>query len=260
MFPSSSNPPSVNLTSADLVSLYQYLWIPQTQYLAVGSSALIIYEHLLTVHEESRVIWRSRYTVPTVLFFINRFALLAVAGLYLVSSFNWWGEDLVCATITRALSSLTVILDMVNIVFSALRIHAINNRNWWLTALVFILGFVSVPANIAQLSTASIGTGNPLAVGCYSTQGIEQDPQLWYRVALAVRICVIAQIVLVLGITWYRTAGVVLLARSANVDTSLISVLLRDGTMYFLVNLAINIAGIATLVVGLNSLNIQANM
>lgn len=47
--------------------------------------------------------------------------------------------------------------------------------------------------------------------------------------ALASRICLIAMDVIVLSITWYRTFDVITAARRAGINSSLVSVMLRDG-------------------------------
>ncbi|RDX46039.1 hypothetical protein OH76DRAFT_1485822 [Lentinus brumalis] len=241
------------ITPADILQLYTEAWVPQVNYLAVGSVALIVYEHLLTIVQEYRVIWRRKLSIPMVLFIVNRYGLLAFGVIYALSTLLWWEDDLPssqsCEIIGRVQIVLVVVLDVVNVAFSALRIHAINNRNWWWTASIFLLGFVSTPLNIADLITASYMTGNPLIEGCFAS-----------IVSLGIRACKIWLDVMVLGITWYRTAGIVKAARNAHVDTSLVSVLIRDGTTYFFITLSVNIAGIITLVAGLNSLGVEASV
>ncbi len=59
-------------------------------------------------------------------------------------------------------------------------------------------------------------------------------------VSLGIRACIIWLDVVVLGITWYRTAGIVKAARNANVDTSAVSVLLRDGEPAWLLHTVLN--------------------
>ncbi|RPD52569.1 hypothetical protein L227DRAFT_558591 [Lentinus tigrinus ALCF2SS1-6] len=246
---------------ADILQIYAGAWVPQVNYLAVGSVALIVYEHLLTVMQEYRVIWQRKISVPMVLFIINRYGLLAFGIIYLLSTFLWWPDDLSCEIFGRLQIAFIVILDLVNVVFSSLRIHAINNRNWWWTTGIFTLGFIATPFNIVDLIMASYGTGNPIIEGCFASVGIfGSSPDSWYRLSLGIRGCKIGLDVVVLGITWYRTAGIVKAARSVNVDTSVVSVLLRDGTTYFFMTLAINIAGIVTLVAGLNSLSVEASV
>ncbi|KAI0681905.1 Six-hairpin glycosidase-like protein [Cerioporus squamosus] len=183
----------------------------------VPDAALIVYEHLLTAMQEYRVVWKRKMSIPMVLFVVNRYGLLLFGIVYVLSTLVWWGDDLrapSCEIVGRVQVVIVVVLDLVNVVFSALRIHAINNRNWWWTASIFLLGFVSTPLNIAC-------SGPTLTYG---------------TVSLGIRACKICLDVVVLGITWYRTAGIVKATRGAHVDTSVVSVLLRDGTTYFFLN------------------------
>ena len=78
-----------------------------------------------------------------------------------------------CVVISNARISLSVALLAVNVgasstfsvcsvyrsldnlhpsVFTSLRVHAINQRNWWWTALVLFVGLVSVVLNIVSLA------------------------------------------------------------------------------------------------------------
>lgn len=50
--------------------------------------------------------------------------------------------------------------------------------------------------------------------------------------AIASEACVILMDILVLGITWYRTAGIIMLARKVQIDTSLAQLMLRDGELH----------------------------
>ncbi|KAI0742503.1 hypothetical protein C8Q80DRAFT_910846 [Daedaleopsis nitida] len=204
------------LSPADVVELYSRLWIPQVHYIGLGSITLITYEHLITAHQEYQVIWRRKSST--------------------CSPISNGGTTICCKVLSRMLGVLSVVLDLVILVFLSVRIHAINDRRWGWTLAVFLLGFVATPPTLVGVATDNIATSIPeVAMGCYPALGaLGPDPDSWYKLLLAVRVCVIVQNVIVLGITWYRTIGIVAAARSANIKASVGSVLLRDGTMYFL--------------------------
>ena len=63
--------------------------------------ALIVYEHLITILQEYQVIWRRKISIPKVLFVINRYGLLTFGIVYLLSTFMWWPDDLVCLILTH---------------------------------------------------------------------------------------------------------------------------------------------------------------
>ncbi|RDX46002.1 hypothetical protein OH76DRAFT_1356717 [Lentinus brumalis] len=165
--------------------------------------ALIIYEHLLTLASERRAIWDRPWSIPTILFLLNRYLLLLFALAVFLWGFVPWQTDSVSG-VDRDL-------------FMALRIHAINNHRWYWTILLILLGSVEIPPNIVRLVIFSF----PLSKieGCHLP-----------TVLVAVSISSFISNVLVVGITWYRTLGLVLAARKVNMRTSLGYYLLRDGT------------------------------
>ncbi|KAI0370967.1 hypothetical protein BV20DRAFT_228900 [Pilatotrama ljubarskyi] len=62
-----------------------------------------------------------------------------------------------------------------------------------------------------------------------------------FRVAVASTVSSVLMDALVLGITWYRTAGIFIAARKVHLDTSLVYLMLRDGTTFFSLSLALHI-------------------
>ncbi|KAI9061816.1 hypothetical protein FKP32DRAFT_1575233 [Trametes sanguinea] len=165
-------------------------------------SVLIFYEHLLTIDMERRAIRSRKMSAPTVLFYLNRYFLLIFGLALLLWGFVSWDEDSVSFVHMRS--------------FSALRIHAINNYRWFWTVTIIVLGSLPFPINLVSgqthlsiLSFDIYGKGEPIAVAVAACQVLSES--------------------LVLAITWYRTAGIVIAARKTSMDVSLVSLLLRDG-------------------------------
>ncbi|RPD76901.1 hypothetical protein L226DRAFT_459825, partial [Lentinus tigrinus ALCF2SS1-7] len=156
---------------------------------------LIVYEHLLTLEDERRVIWARPWSIPTILFLLNRYLLLLFGLSLLLWGFITWETD----------SIIFLIADCTLVVFMALRTHTINNYRWFWTILLILLGCVDIPPNI---STDRCNTPVMIAVSIASFIGS----------------------VIVVVITWYRTAGLVLASRKVNMRRSLGYYLLRDGS------------------------------
>lgn len=70
------------------------LWNDHTDY-EIPIPALIVYEYLLTIQSEHRVIWGRKLTVPTALFLINRYSLLLLALSISLWAFVAWSSDAV---------------------------------------------------------------------------------------------------------------------------------------------------------------------
>ncbi|KAI0752010.1 hypothetical protein C8Q74DRAFT_1308021 [Fomes fomentarius] len=233
------------LTSTHLYALYKVLVTPeivvffklrvtQDYYMCLSSTLLIIYEHILTAEQEYRMIWKRNFSVPCVLFLVNRYTLLLVSILNILSYWIWWQDDISCAILIRMLSILMVLLDFVNVIFMMLRMHVINNRNWYWTVSLFVIGCLAIPVNLVPSIVA-------------------------YARSIVLDIMVIA-------ITWYRTFVIVKSARKANMNTSVASVLLRDGVysfiksvhasqLYYRATLGMNIANIVIVIVNLDTIN-----
>lgn len=51
--------------------------------------ALCCYEHLITFDEEVRCIWRRRISAATILFVVNRYAILALSAASIIGIIPW---------------------------------------------------------------------------------------------------------------------------------------------------------------------------
>ena len=62
------------------------------------TQALILYEHLLTLEQERRAIWTRPWSIPTVLFILNRYLLLLFGLAVFLWGFVSWETDSVSMT------------------------------------------------------------------------------------------------------------------------------------------------------------------
>ncbi|TBU46843.1 hypothetical protein BD309DRAFT_953302 [Dichomitus squalens] len=210
--------------------------------LEMACVALIIYEYILTFPAEHRVIWKRRLTIPTVLFLLNRYCLMLFGLSIALWAFVVWEDDSVCRFPNVSQQLFGTLLDATQAVFMALRIHTINNRKWFWTALILLLGLSPVPPNVIEMFPS-----RPMALpwpltGCAETiysKGNLNNP-VWTRVVISVQLCSYVANFVVVAITWYRTAGIAIAARKARLRTSLVSLILRDGTTYFIATLIVD--------------------
>ncbi|KAI9061839.1 hypothetical protein FKP32DRAFT_1630352 [Trametes sanguinea] len=244
------------LTAQDIVTIYHELWIPQVHYVDIAGITLVAYDFVLTCNAELQVVWRRPYSLPSILFLLNRYGLFVGIVVYYLADMIPWKTDRSCQVLSVTLDVLASLLYAIHAAFSALRVHAINNRNWWWTSLVFFLGLVAVPGNLASYNSGIV-TGYPLVTACFEPMdgdGSAIDAVVWKRYEFAARACLILMDVVVLAVTWYRTLGVVRAAKKANIKSSLMSVMLRDGSMYFAIGFILNVADIITVLGSLNTI------
>ncbi|KAI0742546.1 hypothetical protein C8Q80DRAFT_1189254 [Daedaleopsis nitida] len=228
------------MSDSTLLQLYQTLLIPHIAYIQLGCVALVFYEYLLTFRREYRVIWSRRLTIPSLLFLLNRYALFLLAIAILMAEYTPLDVSLSqprCRVLDRFQRAATMPISVLNTVFFALRIHAINNHKWFWTTLLLFLGSLDVPFNIVGITKVYYVSNHGLPfLGCL---GDENWP--WERclndMATGASIALEANnyvgAILEIGIIWYRT-GAVYAARRLDLQPSLSYYLLRDGTTYFL--------------------------
>ncbi|KAI1790832.1 hypothetical protein LXA43DRAFT_462680 [Ganoderma leucocontextum] len=240
---------STTVLADELVQELNALFIPTGYYLDVVSIALTAYEHLLTLDTERRVIWGRKLSFPSILFLFNRYLL----WMFCISSFLWglveWNSSKVTCYMAGFLNILiTTFLVLLIAVFLSVRIHVINGHRWFWTCLVFALSSVSEPYNFATLIFAKFqqfnGMGIPLARGCFIPPSDVFEHPSWNRWSIAVQACGCMSNAIAVLITWYRTKDIIFVGRRSGMRTSLASSMLQSGTVFFLVDLFLNVAQI----------------
>ncbi|KAI0942142.1 hypothetical protein AcV7_002659 [Taiwanofungus camphoratus] len=113
--------------------------------------------------------------------------------------------------------------------FSAVRVYAISNRDWRFSCIVFVLGLIPVATNIYQYSQSKL----------VASQGI--CSAIFTIITIVTRVFAIAVDTFAVCVTLHATYGVKRLAVKAKANVSIVTLLLRDGTIYFSVLLALNV-------------------
>ncbi|KAL1937946.1 hypothetical protein VTO73DRAFT_12696 [Trametes versicolor] len=82
-----------DITPEYVAEVFHRAFAPEGFWIEMGCVALIVYEYLLTVRVESKVIWRRKLTIPTTLFLINRYILALYALSISLWGFVQWTSD-----------------------------------------------------------------------------------------------------------------------------------------------------------------------
>ncbi|EMD37038.1 hypothetical protein CERSUDRAFT_124023 [Gelatoporia subvermispora B] len=181
--------------------------------------ALVVYDHMITFSRETEFIWGRKISSVTILFYLNRWLNLAWA----------------VADTAENMSGLSVL----RAVFSAVRMYAISTGNWLLSVVVLALNLVPIATNIdtwtdglpkyGAFVTQTFGIQAVPVIGVECSAGTSLSPSVTSEA------CAIAADVLLLVVTWYKTYALKREASRNNVEVPLASMLLRDGTVYFLI-------------------------
>ncbi|KAH9916634.1 uncharacterized protein B0H18DRAFT_1037827 [Fomitopsis serialis] len=182
---------------------------------------LYAYERVLTVDREINLVWRrvSKGLVMPALYVGMHICMMVYLLLEIVPWGSGKSENIAVNTQTTSICLLYLIWGAI----SALRVYAINGRKRWTPLATMVLLLVPVATNIVESADTTMSDAT------YS------------HLVTVTRVCVIAADSLVLLETWRNTYGLKKLARGFAVQPPIISLLLRDGTTYFCVLLAVNI-------------------
>ncbi|KZT67909.1 hypothetical protein DAEQUDRAFT_766688 [Daedalea quercina L-15889] len=209
-----------------------------TTCIGFASNALIMYEYTLTSSSEVSLFWNRRFTT-SLPFFAIRFLLL-LTGLFGFASTSRLTNLRDCtASIVFSMFIQFSSMAMVAVV-SSMRVHAVGGQRWPVTILTFLVGLVPVGVNVYGGSRALIYFEGG-ACSYEAASHLLTDPHF----ALLSRLCSIACDALVVATIWIKTYCVTrVYVRAWTVKQSLLWYLLRDGTMYFIVLLILNIIDI----------------
>ncbi|KAH9916980.1 uncharacterized protein BXZ73DRAFT_24368, partial [Epithele typhae] len=224
-------------------------------YCIIASSALIIADYFFTLPEEIERIWRRRFTGATIIFFITRYAAVLERIVLLVSVLLPTVEDKVilffpsrCVPVLRLDDTMTNISYLSFGLFALLRVRGIWLDNsiplYFLALLTPIRPIISI---YSQVHYTPIAFGAPL-YGCGAAYHLDSDA--YYRLNYVSRAVGIAIDITVIALTWYKTFGIKRDSRRLGLRAPYVTLLLRDGTLYFVVILAVQIFSIISLSVG----------
>ncbi|KAI8974845.1 hypothetical protein BD414DRAFT_423925, partial [Trametes punicea] len=230
-------------------------------YCIIASSVLLFADTFMTFTEEVQRIWNGRFTGATVVFLITRYAAVAERTTLLVSLFLPTLEDRSlssCVPVLRLDDTLTDISYLIFGVFMVLRARGIWGEGWLPIAFLMLLTPVRTIITMARLLRSRgfidyvqthytpIAFGLPL-YGCGAFYQNSDD--LIRAVGVASRLSSVSIDITVLILTWARTLGVKRESQRLGMRTPIATLLLRDGTMYFLVILFIQVFSITSAIV-----------
>ncbi|KAM5539501.1 hypothetical protein V8D89_006953 [Ganoderma adspersum] len=221
----------MSLSDAERITLVNNAYT--TNLLTVGMGVLIGYDYILTIRREARLFWKPKVNAASLLFFVNRY----LAVFYYVGLAYYRCLDLPfpgCQTQDYIDISLRYLEYLPWAVFSALRVHALSQRNWYLTSFTFVWAMVAFPLDYYGAFHHRYYIKDPY-LGCAS--GAATPTFLSEMGSMFIRGGQIIGDVVVIGVTWRATYR----AHREGYSSRLLTIMFRNGTLYFFVLLALNI-------------------
>ncbi|KAI0754063.1 hypothetical protein C8Q80DRAFT_1265773 [Daedaleopsis nitida] len=231
-----------------------------SNYCANAGSSLVIYEYIITFGREVELFWHGRFTGAAALFYFNRY-LNVVSNFYGLMQNVQTRDAVDCFVVLQNCPGIAVSSKVFSVlqyfpyaVFSGLRAFALT-RNIPLATFIFLLSSVPIGINYAHFAFNYTGYNTP--TGCLSTDDVSSELSKYVvlacmsraalmcedlirsSVTIASRTCLIAADILLIYVTWfnmYRRIGV----RHPITKNRFMSVLLKDGSIYFIVLAVLN--------------------
>ncbi|TFK88256.1 hypothetical protein K466DRAFT_547432 [Polyporus arcularius HHB13444] len=221
------------------------------EYGYVASGTLLCFDYTLTFASECTRIWPRRFTGATVLYFVARYATILVRVCLTLELVVWRFSDETCGVIERIGDGLAVITYVAYALFTTLHVYGVWGRDWRPLMLYVPVAMTMVIVSLLQsIGYEPIETG-PTALGCIKlvTLWPADVIQMFSWIS---RIATITGTTMVILLTWLKTFSVHRDAHRLGIRTPLTTFLLRDGTLYFGVFLAMQILFTALTTVKVN--------
>lgn len=205
-------------------------------------TSLAIWEFIITISDDVRIVWRRPVTVSSVLLGSVRWCMLLTAVLGLPPATP---KD--CPSVTLLDFALNIVGFAQTAVFSALRIFAVSNRNYLLSAIVLALSCVPVVTNtmLAAIQRHSYVVDPLTGRNCITM--MSPSMQATFGILLYVtRSSLVIADSMVLVTTWIKTYSQWRRAQAVRLHLPITVCFLRDGTIYFVLLLASNVAHMLT--------------
>lgn len=231
-----SDMPNNSTSEAQLVSgLYDILAGYEAD---VGLLALSVWEYVITFDQEVSTVWQAtRFSGSSLLLLVTRYGMLIEVLVQLLRGVLGISSCKVSVIILEGLALLSYI---VIALFSALRVSAMWDRNYYMFTILLVLGLAPVATDIFYISHYQYShIGKPLPISCSASPNISAE--LYYTLTLVTRIPLIVADFGVLALTWMKTYTQIQSARRLQTPAPMVACLARDGTIYFIALLIMNI-------------------
>ncbi|OCH84818.1 hypothetical protein OBBRIDRAFT_798748 [Obba rivulosa] len=117
---------------------------------AVASCALVLYDHLCTLTREVELMWGRRFNSVTLLFYLNRWALILWMISGATSQMLPLGTLPVCVGVNYLEYAMSLVMLTIWAAFSAIRAYAVSYGNWATAITVLLLDLVPVGINAVK--------------------------------------------------------------------------------------------------------------
>ncbi|KAH9916476.1 uncharacterized protein B0H18DRAFT_1038319 [Fomitopsis serialis] len=185
-------------------------------YCQLSITALVVYEHIITISQETHLLHGRKFSGGVLLFLLNRYTLLLFGAENLIYVFSWDTRMVSCEAMTLLYDILQMMLYILTAGFTAMRVYAIGGQRALIAVIVFIFGLAPAIAGIYNISQST-----------YDYVAISD------RVVIMSRVFPMVSDLIVIVVTCARAWPILRAARQARATPALVTLLLKDGTSNF---------------------------
>ncbi|KAI1782490.1 hypothetical protein LXA43DRAFT_905611 [Ganoderma leucocontextum] len=202
------------------------------------------FRYLTGTADEVELFWKKDVNGASVLFFLTRYVVL----FYNLSIlWFWWPfTETVSLRYLEAIQTIGILCYVPWGAFSALRVFALTGGEWYIAAIVFLLSMGTVAINFAVFWWFGVAIDPVwgLPSGNFNTTGPQH--QVSFLIIISRGSLIVADLIVII-VTWLATYDTAAMAHGvfSREGTIVSFLLLRDGTIYFVLMVAINVMHLA---------------
>ncbi|GJE86752.1 hypothetical protein PsYK624_028330 [Phanerochaete sordida] len=242
----SNSTQNATTTQEESVTAAAYANFVRGNYFSMSSRVLFLWEFCVTFDDEVEYVWRGRWTPATILYMINRYVNVVITLLELLDQAPFQTEQCFvlkrdsCGPFVRVLQSLLVVALFIVAAFATIRVYAIWNYNWKPALLILLLSLISPIISIIMDVDQLPAIAPPPSVGAWAFLTIPHSR----RLTIINRASTVAYDGVVLLLTVARAMSLRQDSIRLRVRDGIMALILRDGALYFLALLCINLTQI----------------
>lgn len=232
-------------SSGDTEAIFIATTQQQQLYCVLASSAVLLYDILITYDREVASIWKRKFSGVTFFFLNIRYATMLLQIALTINSILP-GITISCNVTTIITYSMIVWSRFVCAAFGVFRTWAIWGRHWLVLAIFPFICFLTAAVNLTEtthLRMFSVPGPEPLG-GCSAFFDFKTITLI--RLSILARVGAVAGDAAILVAIWVKTWSIHRIIKATKMNAgqsnvSLSELLLRDGTAYFVAILCLNI-------------------
>ncbi|KAI0705305.1 hypothetical protein C8T65DRAFT_652980 [Cerioporus squamosus] len=218
--------------------VYQYA-SRQHIYAVLIITTIVYYDWLLTLSEELRHIWSApgRQAVASLVYLLARYLEITRWTLWAYCSHTSISHSS-CLAVQWMCMILSATTTLVAAAFAGLRMFALSDRNTPMSVVIFVLSALNPICRVVTMVEWVVIEDLPSPDNCTVRGSLTN---LRTSFAIASYLAVILAELIVIITTWKRTFKICRAQLTPNSSYSIASVMLRDGSLYFMMLFVLNI-------------------